>query len=309
VAQHEASVEGERGEAEALRGFDGAPVTAALFATLVGVFGAQVVLSGSARHALGIPEPILRWLGANASLWTIADTRLETLVTSCFLHASILHLALNLLPLYQVGRLVERSIGSARFFPLYLVSGVAASATSAIWGRFFGQTLSVGASGAVCGLIGAAIVIGVRTEGPRSELSFRMSVWLAAILLIPLARHLRGDFVQIDNAAHVGGAIAGVMVAATWQKGADTSTRAQRAVLATCLAVVCLSGLVVYVRDRTDPYLFLDTEGRMRAALDAVQAGRCDRARDAMGRAAQMDPQNRAVAALADEIDGACKGR
>ena len=299
----------ERTEEGAVRGFDGAPVTAALFACLIGVFAAQVALSGDPRYALGIPEAILRWLGGNASLWTIADTRLETLVTSCFLHASLLHLALNLLALYQVGRLVERSIGPARFFPLYLVCGVVASAASAIWGRLFGQTLSVGASGAICGLIGAAIVIGIRTEGLRSELAIRMAVWLAALLLIPLGRYLRGDFVQIDNAAHVGGTIAGVVVAVSWRRGYEHSPRAQRAILAACVAVVCISGLTVFVRDRTDPYLFLDAEGRMRSALDALRAGRCDRARLAMGRAVSMDPQNKAVLSLAAEIAQACEGR
>jgi rhomboid protease GluP len=314
VTEHEAGAEGgdrpaDGGEAEeAERGFGGAPVTAALFASMIGAFAAQIFLSGHLRFALGVPEHVLRWLGANASLWTIADTRLETLVTSCFLHASVLHLALNLLPLYQVGRLVERSIGPARYFPLFLVTGIIGSATSAIWGRFFGQTLSVGASGAICGLIGAAIVIGVRTEGWKSELAIRMTLWLAILLLIPLARYLRGDFVQIDNAAHVGGAIAGVMVAATWRKGHEYSAGAARRILTVCVALIVLSGATVYVRDRSDPYLFLDVEGRMRAALDALRAGRCDRARLAMSRAVQMDPKNRAIRALSEEIDRECGG-
>lgn len=294
-------------ELEAERGFQGARITAALFASLIGVFTAQVALSGSVHNALGIPEPVLRWLGANASLWTIADTRLETLVTSCFLHASVLHLALNLLALYQVGRLVERSIGPARFFPLYLVSGVVASATSAIWGRFFGQTLSVGASGAICGVIGAAIVLGVRTEGWRSELTLRMALWLAALLIVPLGRYLRGDFVAVDNAAHVGGTFAGIVVASTWRREFVPSRRARAAVVAACVAVVCASALTVYVRDQTDPYLFLDAEGRMRAAFEALRSGRCDRARVAIARAMKMDPMNRAAAALSDEIDAACR--
>lgn len=312
MTDREASVEGAgaggAAEEDAARGLEGAPVTAALFASLIGVFVAQIALSGHPRYALGIPEGVLRWLGANASLWTIADTRLETLVTSCFLHASVLHLGLNLLPLYQVGRLVERSIGPARFLPLFLASGIAGSATSAIWGRFFGQTLSVGASGAICGLIGAAIVIGVRTEGWRSELAIRMGLWLAILLLIPLARYLRGDFVQIDNAAHVGGAAAGVVVAMTWRRGFEHAKRAERRIVAACVALVLLCAGVVHVRDRTDPYLFLDVEGRMRAALDALRGGRCDRARAAMDRAVSMDRKNRAIRALSDEVARECSG-
>src|SRR5262249_57931043 len=92
------------------QGFAGAPVTAALFMTNIGVYVAEAWLAPDWRWAIAGPDPsdqrkwdhLLRWLGANASLWTIADNRLETLVTSCFLHASLLHLALNLLILHQV---------------------------------------------------------------------------------------------------------------------------------------------------------------------------------------------------------------
>ena len=48
----------------------------------------------------------------------------ETLVTSCFLHGSILHLGFNLLVLWQVGPFLERAVGRARFLPLYLGAGI-----------------------------------------------------------------------------------------------------------------------------------------------------------------------------------------
>src|SRR5207302_1269252 len=67
------------------RGFRGAPVTAALFMTNIGVFAAEIYLAGDWRWAIAREEVdqrrwdhILRWLGANASLWTIADSRFET---------------------------------------------------------------------------------------------------------------------------------------------------------------------------------------------------------------------------------------
>ena len=293
-------------EAVPLRGFEGAPVTAALFATNIGVFAAQVALTGDPRYALGIPDPLLRWLGANASLWTIADTRLETLVTSCFLHASLLHLALNELLLWQVGRLVERSIGPVRFFPLYLATGIAGSATSAIWGRFFGQTLSVGASGAICGLIGAAIVIGVRTEGWKSRLTIQMSLWLGMLLLVPAVKYARGDVVQIDNAAHVGGAIAGVIVASAWRRDYEPTLRIKQLTIGLSVALVAISAVAVFVRDRTDPYLFMDPGQRERRAGDAFRQGDCNTARTAIDRALRMDPQNRARRELANEIDKGC---
>ena len=307
----EATKEEATKDADSERGFAGAPVTAALFAANIGVFTGQVVLAGDARYAaIGIPSRILRWLGANASLWTIADTRLETLVTSVFLHASALHLALNLWMLWTVGRFVERSTTSARFFPLYLAAGVSASAASAIWGRFTEPaTLSVGASGALCGLVGAAIVVGVRVEGWRSELAWRMLGYLLVlVLVIPLARWLRGDIVQIDNAAHVGGAVGGVIVAASWDRGYVYTQRAAMASYAACVGLVLASGLVVYVRDHTDPYVFMDVDQRVSAAYEALNRGQCDRAREAISRAQQMDPQQNHIRAFAAQIERDCSG-
>ena len=62
----------------------------------------------------------------------------------------------------------------------------------------------------------------------------------------------------------------------------------------------------MFVRNRTDPYLFLDVDERMKAAYGALQNGRCDHARTAMERAIQMDPKNRYIRALSQEVDREC---
>lgn len=292
--------------AEVARGFQGAPVSGALLAANVGIFGAQVYLAGHAKYALGMPDGVLRWLGANASLWTISDNRIETLLTSAFLHASVLHLLLNMLVLWQVGPLLERAIGSARFFPLYLAAAVVGGASSAIWGRFFGQTVSVGASGALCGLIAAATVVGVRTEGWRGELTIGMGRWLALIVLVGLVRQLNPLIAQIDNAAHIGGALAGAVVAAAWQRGFSYAPRSERRILLASIALTVGAGGVVFVRNHTDPFLFMNVEERMRAADAAVRAGHCTTARAAMQRAIQMDPANGYIRAQGAQIAREC---
>ena len=78
------------------------------------------------------------------------------LVTSMFLHASLLHIAFNMLALWWVGTPLERQIGRGRFLLLYFVSGLAGSA-----GALFQAPLSptVGASGAIFGLFGAILVL------------------------------------------------------------------------------------------------------------------------------------------------------
>lgn len=297
-----------------IRGLRGAPITGALLAANTGVFAAQVSLAGSLRFALGgadahdhtLWNAILRWLGGNDSTFTIADTRLETLITSCFLHGSILHLGFNLLVLWQVGPFLERTVGQARFLPLYLGAGITGSAFSAIAGRYFGAQLSIGASGAICGLIGAILMLGARTQGWRGPLARQMAGWLAFLFVLGLAKNLQGGMVQIDNAAHIGGALGGVIIAATWRRGMTYSAKAQKLIVGTCVALVMLAGLTVYVRNRTDPYLFMSVDERAAAALRAAQAGNCGEAAVALERAQRLAPGDAALEQRLKEIDRAC---
>lgn len=294
-------------DAAARQGLRDAPVTRALIAVNVAVFAYAVFVAGSVGAAWSIPEDVLKWLGANDSLSTIADSRLETLVTSCFLHASIFHLALNVIALWVVAPFVERVVGPARFATLYLAAGIGASASSAIVGRLFGTTLSVGASGAICGLMGAGIVLGVRAEGWKSPHAMAMARWLVLLLVVGLVKYLRGDMLQVDNAAHVGGALSGAVVAITWRRE-PYARRTQHAIVAGCALAVAASGLVVWARDVTDPYLFLDVEGRTRAAYDALGVGDCAAARTAIRRALAMDPKSQIVRERENDIEAACTG-
>ncbi len=299
---------------EEVRGLNGAPITAALLAANTGVFAAQVALAGSLRFAFGGADPrdqtvwnaILRWLGGNDSTFTLADTRIETLVTSCFLHGSVLHLAFNLLVLWQVGPFLERSIGPARFLPLYLGAGVMGSAFSAIAGRLYGASLSIGASGAICGLIGAMLILGARTQGWRGPLARQMAGWLAFLFVLGLAKNLQGGMVQVDNAAHIGGALGGVIIAATWRRGVSYSERAQRIIVGCCVGLVIATALTVYVRDRTDPYLFMSMDERLNAATYAARTGKCDEAERVIRRAGRFDPKSERLHDRALEINREC---
>ncbi len=308
-ARTDPSGEDEADELE--RGLRGAPISAVLLATNVVVFAVQSVLAGSPWALVEVPNRILLLLGANASQWTIADSRFETLLTSMFLHGSILHLAMNLLVMWHVAPSLERAMGAARFLPLYLGAGIVGSATSAIAGRFGSPGIGVGASGAICGLLGALLVVSLRTQGRRGPLTKQVTAWLVVLFLVPLVVWLlkgqMGGMVQVDNAAHAGGALAGAMIATTWRRGYVYPRRATQALIAACIGLVVTSAVVVYVRDRTDPYLFMSVEERMRSGLEALREGRCDRARSAMARAVQMDPRNSAIRALADEVERECE--
>jgi membrane associated rhomboid family serine protease len=124
------------------------------------------------------------------------------LLTAAFLHASILHIALNMYALYLFGPAVEASIGRVRFVALYLVSAVGGSAVSYAFAN--PATPSLGASGAVFGLLGAFLVLN-RKLGRDSS---------AVIALIVI--NLAFGFVAtgIDWRAHIGGMIFGGLSAA-----------------------------------------------------------------------------------------------
>ncbi len=126
------------------------------------------------------------------------------LVTAALLHGSLLHLAVNSFMLYQLGRLAENVFGRAGLVVLLVGSAIAGTAASA----FIGQHMSVGASGAVMGLVGACIAFGLRHRGSipeflRGLFGPTLYVYAGIILLIGLVP-------GIDGWGHFGGAVGGV---------------------------------------------------------------------------------------------------
>jgi len=291
--------------------FNAAPVTLGVIALNVLVYIAMVVAARSGFAALRMPTEIALLFGANESTFTIADGRIETLLTSCFLHGSILHIGLNMWVLRDAGSFVERAVGPYRFVPLYLVSGVGGSVASALYGYLRNPTISVGASGAVCGVVAAAAVLGFRTQGVRGPLTRSALTSLAMVLFMGVFQNsigasLAGDHGGIDNAAHVGGALSGAVTAALWRKGRVYGALTKRVVVAACALVTIGAGAVVVYRDRTDPYLFLTFEGRLRAAVVALDHMQCAEAQAAQMRAARLRPKSALINDLNREIELRC---
>jgi rhomboid protease GluP len=127
------------------------------------------------------------------------------LFTSLFLHGSLLHLAFNMIALWQVGQLVERLFGSLRFSALYLVAGLCGGIASVVWNP---HVNSVGASGAIFGIVGGLFAF-MRRE--NSGIPPTVVNDLRGTLLPFLAFNLAAGFLypHTDNAAHIGGLIGG----------------------------------------------------------------------------------------------------
>ncbi|NIG53374.1 rhomboid family intramembrane serine protease [Chitinophaga sp. Cy-1792] len=175
-------------------------VTPLLIYINVGVFLAMAV------SGLGVlsfsAEDLLRW-GADFRPYTV-NGQWWRLVTSMFLHGGLLHVAMNMYGLLFAAGLLERLLGSKKLLIVYMVTGIVASLASIAWHP---ATVSVGASGAIFGLFGVllALLILDRKNDLSKGLLMNMLFWTGINLTL-------GFSAGIDNAAHIGGLVSGLII-------------------------------------------------------------------------------------------------
>lgn len=128
------------------------------------------------------------------------------LVTAMFIHIGLLHLLVNSWALYQLGALFEMMFGTTRFLFTYAVTGVVASFASVL----FTRSIAAGASGAIFGILGALIVAIRRSPRWRNE-SWTKGLVQQLIFWAGLNIFLGFSVAFIDNAAHLGGFITGLV--------------------------------------------------------------------------------------------------
>ena len=128
------------------------------------------------------------------------------LITCTFMHANLIHLGFNMYALYVLGSQVERYYGYKKFLLIYFISGLLGSLFSAVFMSATG--FSVGASGAIFGLLGA---IAYFTYHYRATLQDFMRSPIIPVIVINLAIGL--IYSNIDMSAHIGGLIGGVLSA------------------------------------------------------------------------------------------------
>jgi membrane associated rhomboid family serine protease len=167
----------------------------------------------------------------------IADGQIWRLVTVTLLHGgpgaenvgfTLIHLGLNMYALYLVGPIVERLYGSARLIAFYLIAAIGGSLATFAFGD---AALGTGASGAIFGLFGV-VFAATRLHLPMLDAqSRRIASQIGSLILINIVLGLSSGIV--DNMAHIGGLVAGALLAVAftpgkvptlrsmWQAGAD----------------------------------------------------------------------------------------
>jgi rhomboid protease GluP len=144
-------------------------------------------------------------LGAKDNL-ALEQGQFWRFISPIFIHGDLIHVAVNMYSLFVLGPVIERFFGGWLMLVVYLLSGVAGVVAS--W--YFTPQLSVGASGAIFGLLGALggfLLVNRETFGVAGRMQFRQ------ILIVALLNLTLGLSPGIDNWGHLGGLIFGVGLA------------------------------------------------------------------------------------------------
>lgn len=159
------------------------------------------------------------------------------LLTVMLVHASIWHLALNMLALWMLGRSLEPLLGRARFLTLYLISGLGGSIAIALLGF---DSIAVGASGAIYGLFGALLVIGRHIGANITGIAIVLGINLV-ISFVPL---IFGQSL-VSWQGHLGGLLTGALVGLIFARTRRRSQRPLQIGLLVTLTVLLLALLLV----------------------------------------------------------------
>ncbi|MBP1744795.1 MAG: conserved rane protein (rhomboid family), partial [Firmicutes bacterium] len=143
---------------------------------------------------------VLVFLGAKVNS-LIAAGEIWRLATCMFLHGGIFHLALNMYSLYAVGPVIENFFGKKKYTAIYFISGICSSLLS----FYMTPEISIGASGAIFGVLGACLVFAVKMKN-RIGKDFMINV----IAVIGINLFLGFSVSMVDNFGHIGGLIGGI---------------------------------------------------------------------------------------------------
>jgi len=163
------------------------------------------------------------------------------LLTVLLVHSSWLHIGLNMLALWMIGRILEPLVGRTRFLVMYLISGLAGSVAVALLAPL---TWVVGASGAIFGLFGALLVIGRHIGANVASIAIIIAINFAFPFVVGI---LSGSLaaVQISWQAHLGGLIAGAAVGFIYARTRTVRQRGWQIGLLIGLTVLLLALLAI----------------------------------------------------------------
>jgi membrane associated rhomboid family serine protease/Flp pilus assembly protein TadD len=238
-------------------------VTQAIFGINVAVFIGMLLSGASPWSPSG--ASLLAW-GANYGPYTLTG-QWWRLLTSCFVHIGIIHIAFNMWCLWSLGGMAERLYGRFTFACVYLLCGISGSLCSVWWHR--APTLSAGASGAIFGIAGAVIAslkLGEFASGGMAQRTLQSLIAFVGYNVV--FGVISGS---TDNACHAGGLLCGLVLGALIAKVAPHDRPMPRLGVLMVVAVVLYAGMFELTRSRAYPYYLM-------RASEQIENGKADAA-------------------------------
>jgi membrane associated rhomboid family serine protease/Flp pilus assembly protein TadD len=270
--QHEAAQRGELPEdakqpviaAPGVQRESGITLTQVLLGANVMVFIAMAYASGSVTE--DFPIRLSVHFGANYGPLTLSGDWWR-LLTYMFLHSGIFHIAMNMWCLWSLGALCESLYGRWTYAVVYVLTGVAGGLASVAWNP---GVWSVGASGAIFGLTGALIASFYLGEFSLSGIHIKST--LSSLLFFAGFNLFLGRVIPgIDNAAHIGGLISGLILGALIARAAPEHDNPIRRFSVLAVVAVAVAGAALGVQHwRGGPF-------RMMRAFESPSANDPDR--------------------------------
>ncbi|MCD4743822.1 MAG: rhomboid family intramembrane serine protease [Desulfobacteraceae bacterium] len=167
------------------------------------VSGRNISFNLNPLTALTPSTKSLVFLGASGTIPINVYHEWWSLITANFLHGSLLHIIFNMLALHQIGSLVSSVYGKYRMFVIFIITGISGFYLSYL----AGIEVTIGASAAVCGLIGATLYYGKSRGGIFGETIYKQTMgWVIFIVLFGVL------IPNVNNWGHGGGLISGILL-------------------------------------------------------------------------------------------------
>jgi membrane associated rhomboid family serine protease/cytochrome c-type biogenesis protein CcmH/NrfG len=214
-----------------------------------------LIMAYEGHSFLNFDSELLQNWGANSGALT-SGGQWWRLITSTFEHGGLMHIALNMWCLYNLGWLAELLFGRSRFTLLYMMCGIGGSLGSICWR---GNGLSVGASGAIFGIAGALIPAMLLHSNKQLRVMLKgqlTSIALFVFYNLAFGAASRGT----DNAAHVGGLLTGLALGAVFPTGLDSRLRRGqlRVAAGTVMVLLVFVGAGAFARQHNEGYIESD---------------------------------------------------
>lgn len=240
-------------------------VAYALIVANVAVFAIETIAGVSPTKPL--VADLIKWGGDFGPLTTHGQW--WRLVTCTFVHAGILHLAMNMYVLFSIGPFLERLLGNIPFLVLYLFAGISGSIVSLVHAP---SIVSIGASGAIFGLYGALAGFLLRSKGTvPKELLQQLLRTAGAFVVYNVLFGLA--ITGLDQAAHAGGFIGGFLGGAILGHPIDAAGfagRARRSAILTAVGALLVAAAILFTAKSVD---FVD-EMKQFVAFDRTSSER-----------------------------------